>query len=115
MSEFSSVTVSDGCITGLHMAANAAQIYVQDWREETQVFAFDDVLGIAGFTFLDVDLSHTREATDEPFLLECCLRGNEQVGNFRSYAFYSVDADTPILKIVARVCSISPLNSRERA
>lgn len=94
--------LDDATITTLAIEDAVARLTIHNWREETQVVVFEDVVGIEGMSFINTALSHGVDLETDSFLYRCCSIGEVQSTDYRCFGFYSAWSDTPILKIVAR-------------
>jgi hypothetical protein len=99
---FTDYRLDDATITMLTMHDADVRLTVRDWKDEIHTLVFEDVLGVETMGFLDSDLSHGEELSDDGFLNRCCQIHEESSGEFRCFRFYSAWSDTPILRIVAR-------------
>jgi hypothetical protein len=105
-SDFAGLHLADGTITKLCLGDGDLRIFFCNWREEEQVFLFQEVLGVEAFGATNVDLSHGTVAQQDPFLERSCALAEESPDAFRCFAFFSAWSEDPILKIVARSFSI---------
>jgi hypothetical protein len=100
---FTEYRLDDATITMLTMHDADVRLTVRDWKDEIHILVFEDVLGVETMGFLNSDLSHGEELSDDGFLNRCCqIHHEETSSDFHCFAFYSAWSDTPILKIVAR-------------
>jgi hypothetical protein len=108
--DFSTLSIADGCITRLVAERGELRLSIQDWREEVLLLVFHDVVGIEAFRFVNDDLSHADEDCDDPFVTRSCAAAEEKSDNYRCFAFFSVNSDAPILKVVARSFSLEQVH-----
>ncbi len=99
---FTEYRLDDATITMLTMHDADVRLTVRDWKDQIHILVFEDVLGVETMGFLNSDLSHGEELSDDGFLNRCCQIHEEASSDFHCFAFYSAWSDTPILKIVAR-------------
>jgi len=100
--DFTKLRVDDGTITKLCVVDADVQLHLRNWRDQMETVTFRDVIGLEAYSIVNADLSHATETESDPLLERCCAVGQEQMTEFRCYAFFSVWSEQPILKVVAR-------------
>lgn len=113
MGRLDDLKLADGRITKVSIDGSSARVMIQDWREESLILVFHDLVGFEGQAPIHDDLSHGTETKDDPFLEKSCLACEEDPREFRSFLIFSAWTDAPLLKVVARSFElIRPPDSR---
>lgn len=104
--DFAKIRLNDGYITNLVIVDNEVRVTIRNWREGSEVLVFQNVIGLEAFSIANTELSHGTETSNDSLLERSCLIGEEQLPEFRCYAFFSPWSECPILKVVARSVSM---------
>ncbi len=102
MAGFDEQRLADGSITKLCMENAKVSVSMRNWREEEEVFVFNDPIGIETYGCINASLSHGTETADDPFLVRSCIVCEDNPKDFRCFSFFSAWSDDPIIKIIAR-------------
>ena len=107
MQEFSRLHLADAEVVSLFAKAGDLEVVYRDWREQTFVLTFRDVVGFEAFGVEGEDLSHGTESAEDPFIAKAVEYARDSIEGLTSYVLWSA-SDQPILRVAAQRFTVEP-------